>query len=105
MLIIASQYDDRMNRKKMFDGREPMRDAPGLTDRKEGTRLTKDEFARRIVDMVDVLYRVAWSQLPRSADREDAVQETIRHAWEKRRLARGDRAGDDPAAVYTFHLQ
>lgn len=46
--------------------------------------MTKDEFTRRIVAMTDVLYRVAWSQLHQNADREDAVQETIRRAWEKR---------------------
>ena len=45
--------------------------------------MTKEEFSRRIIAMTDTLYRVAWSQLSQSADREDAVQETIRRAWEK----------------------
>lgn len=53
--------------------------------------MTKEEFSRRIVAMTDVLYRVAWSQLPQAADREDAVQETIRRAWEKRDHLRDER--------------
>ena len=53
--------------------------------------MTKEEFARRIVAMTDVLYRVAWSQLLQEADREDAVQETIRRAWEKRDRLRDER--------------
>lgn len=53
--------------------------------------MTKEEFARRIVAMTDVLYRVAWSQLRQEADREDAVQETIRRAWEKRDRLRDER--------------
>ena len=39
--------------------------------------MTKDEFAKRILAMTDVLYRVAWSQLRQQANREDAVQETF----------------------------
>lgn len=46
--------------------------------------MTKEEFSRRIIGMMDVLYRVSWSQLSQQADREDAVQETIRRAREKR---------------------
>ncbi len=53
--------------------------------------MTKEEFSRRIVGMTEVLYRVAWSQLPQAADREDAVQETIRRAWEKRDRLREER--------------
>ena len=53
--------------------------------------MTKEEFARRIVAMTDVLYRVAWSQLWQEAGREDAVQETIRRAWEKRDRLRDER--------------
>lgn len=53
--------------------------------------MTKEEFAGRIVAMTDVLYRVAWSQLGQEADREDAVQETIRRAWEKRDHLRDER--------------
>lgn len=53
--------------------------------------MDKDEFARRIIDMLPVLHRIAWSQLQQAADREDAVQETIRRAWEKRARLREER--------------
>lgn len=50
--------------------------------------MDKDEFSRRVIDMLPVLYRIAWTQLRQAADREDAVQETIRRAWEKRERLR-----------------
>lgn len=53
--------------------------------------MTKDEFSQRIVAMMDVLYRIAWSQLRQQADREDAVQETIRRAWEKQASLKDER--------------
>lgn len=53
--------------------------------------MTKDEFAQRILAMTDVRYRIAWSQLRQQADREDAVQETIRRAWEKQASLRDER--------------
>ena len=53
--------------------------------------MDKDEFSRRIIDMLPMLHRVAWSQLAQAADREDAVQETIRRAWEKRSRLRAER--------------
>lgn len=53
--------------------------------------MDRDEFARRIIGMLPVLHRIAWSQLPEAADREDAVQETIRRAWEKRDNLREER--------------
>ena len=53
--------------------------------------MTQEEFTGRVIAMTDVLYRVAWSQLPQAADREDAVQETIRRAWEKRERLRDER--------------
>lgn len=53
--------------------------------------MTKEEFSRRIVGMTEVLYRVAWSQLPQAADREDAVQETIKRAWEKQDRLKDER--------------
>ena len=53
--------------------------------------MDKDEFSRRIIDMIPMLHRVAWSQLAQAADREDAVQETIRRAWEKRSRLRDER--------------
>lgn len=63
---------------------EPKHIPVSLTGRKEAKGLTKEEFSQRIIDMLPVLHRVCWSQLPQQADREDAVQETIRRAWEKR---------------------
>ncbi|MBQ8555516.1 MAG: RNA polymerase sigma factor [Clostridia bacterium] len=53
--------------------------------------MTKEEFARRIIALSPVMYRLAWSQLPQQADREDAVQEAIRRAWEKRDQLRDER--------------
>lgn len=53
--------------------------------------MDRDEFSRRIIAMLPVLHRIAWSQLRNAADREDAVQETIRRAWEKRGRLREER--------------
>lgn len=53
--------------------------------------MTSDDFARHIIDMTQTLYRVACSQLSAPADREDAVQETLRKAWEKRGRLRDER--------------
>ncbi len=46
--------------------------------------MTSEDFEQRIVAMQDTLYRVSYSLLPMICDREDAVQECIRKAWEKR---------------------
>lgn len=53
--------------------------------------MTDDAFAKHIIGMTQTLYRVAFSQLPQSSDREDAVQETLRKAWEKRAKLRDER--------------
>ena len=53
--------------------------------------MNKEEFSRRIIAMLPVLHRVAFAQLPQAADREDAVQETIRRAWEQRHRLREER--------------
>ena len=45
--------------------------------------MTTEEFGKRIVDMQETLYRVCYSMLPQACDREDAVQECIRIAWQK----------------------
>ena len=47
--------------------------------------MDSQEFAERIVALTQTLYRVAYAQLPQKSDREDAVQEALRRAWEKRR--------------------
>lgn len=46
--------------------------------------MTSDAFAQGILAMRQMLYRITCTQLARKADREDAVQEAIRKAWEKR---------------------
>ena len=46
--------------------------------------MTGDTFEASVTDMMQTLYRVTCSQLSVEADREDAVQETLRRAWEKK---------------------
>lgn len=47
--------------------------------------MTSDEFSKRIVAMMQTLYRVSYSQLSQSCDRDEAVQECLYKAWGKRR--------------------
>lgn len=49
-----------------------------------------EEFAEKIVAMQDTLYRVSYSLLREKCDREDAVQECIRRAWQHRAQLRND---------------
>lgn len=53
--------------------------------------MTSEEFAWHIVAMQETLYRVSYSLLAQPCDREDAVQECIRKAWQKRETLRDDR--------------
>ncbi|MCL1855275.1 MAG: RNA polymerase sigma factor, partial [Clostridia bacterium] len=53
--------------------------------------MTSAEFGVRIVEMQETLYRVCYSILPRACDREDAVQECIRIAWQKQGSLRDER--------------
>ena len=53
--------------------------------------MKNEEFTRAILGMTDTLYRVAATQLRQRADREDAVQEALRRAWEKRHTLREER--------------
>ena len=46
--------------------------------------MTADEFARRVEALEPVMYRVCRAQLREPHDREDAAQEAILRAWEKR---------------------
>ena len=46
--------------------------------------MNSQEFACQIIGMTQTLYRVAYAQLPQKSDREDAVQETLKRAWERR---------------------
>jgi RNA polymerase sigma-70 factor (ECF subfamily) len=53
--------------------------------------MTSDEFAGRVTAMTGTLYRVSRTLLASSADREDAVAETVRRAWEKRNSLRDEK--------------
>lgn len=53
--------------------------------------MKNEEFTQAILGMTDTLYRVASTQLRQRADREDAVQECLRKAWEKRHRLREER--------------
>ena len=53
--------------------------------------MTKAEFAERIVALEDTLYRVSFSLLPNRYDQEDAVQECIKNALQKRETLREER--------------
>lgn len=46
--------------------------------------MTAEEFARRVEALMPVIYRVCRAQLRQPHDREDAAQEAILSAWEKR---------------------
>ncbi len=46
--------------------------------------MTSEDFTARTTAMTDTLYRVSCTLLDREADREDAVQEAICRAWERR---------------------
>ena len=53
--------------------------------------MTSDEFSERIIAMMQTLYRVSYSQLPQSCDRDDAVQECLYKAWKKRQQLKDER--------------
>ncbi len=53
--------------------------------------MENQEFTGILLGMTDTLYRICAAQLPQMADREDAVQETLRKAWEKRKSLREER--------------
>ena len=54
--------------------------------------MTKDDFTVQILDMKKTLYHIACGILRSEADREDAVQECICKAWEKRDSLKSDGA-------------
>ena len=54
--------------------------------------MTADDFTVQIMDMKKTLYHVACGILRSEADREDAVQECICKAWEKRDSLKSDGA-------------
>ncbi len=53
--------------------------------------MTNEEFSERIVAMMQTLYRVSYSQLAKSDERDDAVQECLYKAWKKRHQLRDER--------------
>lgn len=53
--------------------------------------MTSEVFSERIVSMIQTLYRVSYSMLARPCDREDAVQEALKKAWQKRDSLREER--------------
>lgn len=53
--------------------------------------MEKERFTQVLLDMTDTLYRVSATQLRQQADREDAVQECLRRAWEKHHRLRDER--------------
>ncbi len=53
--------------------------------------MTSDEFAQRVTAMTQTRYRVSRTMLASDADRDDAVAEAIRLAWEKRGSLRDER--------------
>ena len=53
--------------------------------------MTDEVFAQAIVAMTQTLYRVCYAQLRNGRDREDAVQEALSRAWEKRNQLREER--------------
>lgn len=53
--------------------------------------MTSDEFSTRIVAMMQTLYRITYTQLPQSCDRDEAVQECLYKAWQKRHQLKDDR--------------
>jgi RNA polymerase sigma-70 factor (ECF subfamily) len=53
--------------------------------------MDQQEFARRVRDMGDFLFRVCCSQLSNESDREDAVQECVYKAWRSRNQLKEER--------------
>lgn len=53
--------------------------------------MTHDEFSTRIIAMMQTLYRVSYTQLTQSCDRDEAVQECLYKAWKKRHQLKDER--------------
>lgn len=52
--------------------------------------MTGDDFARKVTELMPVMYRVCYMQLASAVDRDDAVQEAIFKAWQKRHTLRNE---------------
>lgn len=53
--------------------------------------MTKEIFAQQVEEMLPTLYRICRAHFSLSQDREDAVQEALVRAWEKRGTLRDER--------------
>ena len=53
--------------------------------------MERDEFAHRVLDMTDRMYRIAWTILRHDEDCRDAMQQAALRAWEKRHTLREER--------------
>jgi RNA polymerase sigma factor (sigma-70 family) len=53
--------------------------------------VTSDEFSIRIVAMMQSLYRISYAQLSQRCDRDEAVQECLCKAWQKRGQLKDER--------------
>ena len=54
--------------------------------------MTDEAFEQALLSLTETMYRVCYAQLRQKADREDAVQEALKKAWEKRRLLKDEQA-------------
>ena len=53
--------------------------------------MTDNDFAEKLTNMIETVYRVSYSQLPQACDRDDAVQETLLKAWKNRHRMKNER--------------
>lgn len=56
--------------------------------------MDRHEFAARVVERTNRMYRIAWTVLRNSEDCRDAMQEAAMRAWEKRHTLRDERYFD-----------
>ncbi|MBP3372620.1 MAG: sigma-70 family RNA polymerase sigma factor [Clostridia bacterium] len=56
--------------------------------------MDRHEFAARVVERTDRMYRIAWTVLRNSEDCRDAMQGAAMKAWEKRHTLRDERYFD-----------
>ena len=53
--------------------------------------MDRNEFAARVLEQTDRMYRLAWVLLRNNEDCRDAMQEAALKAWEKRHTLREER--------------
>lgn len=53
--------------------------------------MDRNEFAARVTEQTDRMYRIAWTLLRNDEDCRDAMQEAALRAWEKRHTLREER--------------